>query len=324
MERKQIEVNYLYFGGFLLLLLFTSACSIFIKESLAGSRAFFFLYAAGQAVFETLILTFLAWIIRLYLGPLPLPRLLEAPSFSSSSISLISSWTGSSTFPFGKQSASSAMKAGTILSIFSMPLGSLFWIWAIGFGAFALIPFLGIALYAWTNRIASRYPSLRPEWMVQAFPLHPCRPIFWEFSPPACSIPIPTPRFSSRCPGNGPFSSLKSVQYPTAAHLIPPREEAEILAAIDTDATVLPKKPNVYLFVIESLREDFIEKKGSPIFSASNKRQSFRSSPLERQRIPPFLVFDFPLPVFLFLESSADKKLGDGKSPFEAFKKMGI
>ena len=65
-----IRVNYVYFSIFLTLLLFTSACSMILKENMMGSRFFFFFYAIGQAVLEVFLLIFGAWLVRRLFGRL--------------------------------------------------------------------------------------------------------------------------------------------------------------------------------------------------------------------------------------------------------------
>ncbi|MBM3184436.1 MAG: hypothetical protein FJZ64_03930, partial [Chlamydiae bacterium] len=68
MWKKQVEVNYLYFGAYLLLLVLTAGDNIFMRAHFIGPRTFFFLYAAGQAIFEVLLLVFLHFLIRTYVG----------------------------------------------------------------------------------------------------------------------------------------------------------------------------------------------------------------------------------------------------------------
>ena len=53
-----IRINYLYFGLFLAILLFTATCSMVLKENMVGSRFFFFFHAIGQAVLETMLFIF--------------------------------------------------------------------------------------------------------------------------------------------------------------------------------------------------------------------------------------------------------------------------
>jgi len=265
MERKQIEVNYLYFGTFLVSLLLTCASSIFIRESLAGSRTFFFLYAAGQAIFETLAFVFLGWIIRLYLGRIAamtfiggtfiflflhlidfvLDRILDLSVWETISFVSDESWHN---FLY-------------LLDASGIPL----WMWILGFATVAAIPFAGMAFHTWTHRIASRRPLfLRKEWLFQTFLCIPAALIFWEYSASRVLPPDSYTSFLKSLPWKWTFLQPQTVQYPTRAHLIHPSGEKEVQTAIDAESTVLANKPNIYLFVVESFRDDFIDPDAAP------------------------------------------------------------
>ncbi len=266
MGRKPIEVNYLYFGAFLGLLLIISAGGIFIKESLAGSRTFFFLYAAGQAIFETFIFIFFGWIIRLYLGRRAALAFIGATfafllihliDFLMDRILDLSVWETIGPFVLDESWSNFLY----LLDASGISL----WIWMVGFFLLVALPFIGIALYAWTERLSCRKPLLlRKEWLFQAFFCIPAGLIFWEFSASPILNPDSYTSFLKSLPWKRTFLQPQTVQYPLPISLIPPKSENEIAAAIASNATVLKKKPNLYLFVIESFREDFIDPVAAP------------------------------------------------------------
>jgi uncharacterized protein len=266
MGRKQIEVNYLYFGTFLGLLLLTSGSGILLKGSLAGSRTFFFLYAGGQAVFETLALIFLAWMVRRYFGRaagaafigatftflvlhlldfLVTDRILDLSIWETIGFAAAESW-------------------GNFLYLLDAS-GISLWVWVIGFAAVAALPFLGIAFHAWTREVANRRPLfLRKEWLLQAFLCIPAALFFWEYSSLRLLHPDAYTSLVQSLPWKWTFLQPHAVHYPMPASLIHPLGEGEVRAAIDADRTVLSQKPNIYLFVVESFREDSIDPNGAP------------------------------------------------------------
>jgi len=265
MDRKQIEINYLYFGAFLFVLLLTSASNIFMKESLAGSRTFFFLYAAGQSVFETLAFAFLAWVVRRLLGTAAAMAfiggtfvflVLHLCDFMMDRVLDLSIWE---TISF--VSDESWHNFLYLLDASGIPL----WVWAFGFLLLLSLPFLGIALHNWSHRFAAKKPlRMKREWMFQAFLCIPAGLIFWEFSAAPILHPDSYTSFIKSLPWKWTFLEPQNVKYPLETFLIPPQEEAEVAAKIAADPSVLKEKPNVYLFVIESLRGDFIDPAAAP------------------------------------------------------------
>ncbi|HSX38466.1 MAG TPA: sulfatase-like hydrolase/transferase [Chlamydiales bacterium] len=258
-------MNYLYFGAFLGIMLLTSASSIFIKDTLAGSRTFFFLYATGQAVFETLSFLFITWAASLYLGSFAamvfigatfiflvlhlldfcIERVLDLSIWETFSFVLDENWDNF----FYLLDAS----------------GISLWIWALFFLVFAALPFIGIAFYAWTMRLSSwRLFYLRPESILQAFICIPAALFFWEFSASRVLHPDSYTSFLKSLPWKWTFLQPKTIRYPIPASLTSPKREEVILAEIAQDHTMLAQKPNIYLFIIESLREDFINADVAP------------------------------------------------------------
>ncbi len=265
MDRKQIRVNYLYFGIFLFILLLTSGSSIFIKDALAGSRVFFFLYAAGQAIFETLVFLFLAWSLNHYVSnrisltfigatflllifhffDFLLERVIDMSVWETIGFVLDESWTS---FIF-------------LLDASGLPI----WVWALSFSLLVLLPLLGIVLYKWTDRIAAKKPlHLRREWIFQLFVCIPFALLFWEFSASPILHPDSYTSFLKSIPWKWTFLEPSSIQYPIPASLIAPQSEAQMHKAISKDSTKLVSRPNIYLFVIESFREDCIDPMTAP------------------------------------------------------------
>lgn len=326
MRRKQIEVNYLYFGVFLGILLIISAGGIFIKESLAGSRTFFFLYAAGQGIFETFVYIFLGWIIHLYLGRAATLAfiggtfaflIIHLIDFVMERILDLSIWEVIGPFVLDESWSNFLF----LLDASGIPLS----IWMLGFILLAAVPFIGIAFYAWTERIVSQKPLLlRKEWFLQAFFCIPAGLIFWEFSVSPILNPDSYTSFLKSLPWKWTFLQPQTVQYPMPTFLIPPKSEVEITERIASDMTVLAKKPNLYLFVIESFREDFIDKVTAPhlhAFKEDAEHFDLALSNANGSHPSWFSIFHSQFSYFWSHYKSKDWKMGS--PPIHLLKKWG-
>lgn len=263
MGKKQVKVNALYFGGFFLLLILTSASAIFTKIELNGSRAFFFAYAAGQAAFEILAFIFLQSLIRHFFGRIPslifigatfvffvlhlldffVDRILDLSVWETIGFVLDESWTN---FLY-------------LLDASGVPL----WVWAIAFSLVLALPLIGITVHIWTEKIL-RPVSIRREWLFQAFFCIPAALLFWEYSASPALLPDSYTSFLQSLPWKWTFLQPRSIHYDVPGPLKKPIAEHEIQAYIAKDETKLESLPNVYLFIVESLREDVINQQAAP------------------------------------------------------------
>lgn len=260
-----LEINYLYFGFFFAVLLFTAGGGIFIKENLSGSRIFFFLYAAGQAAIETIAFIVLCWLIPRHLGKIASLAFIGATfvflvlhlfDFLMDRVLDLSVWE---TIDFILDET-----LDNFLYLLDAS-GISLWLWVLLFALLAALPFIGIAVHAWTSRLSATRPLyLRREWLLQSLVCIPVALFFWEFTASRVIHPDSYTSFIKSLPWKWTFLQPKTVLFPLNAPLAAPPEEQQILAAIQNDQTTLEKRPNIYLFVIESFREDFISSEIAP------------------------------------------------------------
>ncbi|MBI3901091.1 MAG: sulfatase-like hydrolase/transferase, partial [Chlamydiia bacterium] len=139
------------------------------------------------------------------------------------------------------------------------------WVWGIAFAAVFAIPFIGAALYQALNTVAKKRPLLiRREWMIQSFICIPVALFFWDVTASRVIHPDSYTSFIKSLPWKWTFLQPETIHLPLASSLAPfPTEEA-IQEEMNHYPVILKSKPNIYLFVIESLREDCITSEIAP------------------------------------------------------------
>jgi hypothetical protein len=265
---SSIGFNYLYFGIFLTLLLLISASGIFMKESVSGPKIFFFLYALGQALLELIFLICCASIIQRFLGKISFASFIGATflllifhllDFLMERILDLSIWE---TLGF--------VLDETLHNFFYLldASGISLWLWALLFALLATLPFLGILLYYGSSKIAQRKPLfLKKEWVFQSFICLPLALLFWEYSTSHLIQPNSYTALIKALPWKFTFLQPSSILLPLSSPLKSPPNEEKMLEWIEQETTEIKKRPNIYLFVIESFREDFITPEIAPRLS---------------------------------------------------------
>ncbi|MBI5272396.1 MAG: sulfatase-like hydrolase/transferase [Chlamydiia bacterium] len=301
-NRSRFAINYLYFGLFFALLIVTSSSSVFIKEPTSSAPLFFFLYAAGQAALETTALIFFGWAIHKYLGQVPflgfvgltfVVLILHILDFLMDRILDLSVWE---TIAFVLDENFEDFLY--LLDASGISLG----IWMFGAVLILLLPLIGIGLYLWTKRFTARRPLVfRKNWLLQSFLCIPVALLFLEFSISHTIHPDAYTAFIQSLPWKSTFLQPKIVHFPLQALLTPPLEEQEMAALIEHDTTTLKKRPNIYLFVIESLREDVISADTAPNlyrFKQDNIHFDLALSNANGSHLSWFSIFHSQFPYF--------------------------
>ncbi len=271
-EHPHIGVNYLYFGVFLALLLLISASGICIRDNLSGSRAFFFLYAFGQAILETSLFIFLSWMIRkilgnvcfaLFIGATFVLLILHLIDFAIDRVLDLSIWeTISFLLDQSFEDCIYLLDASGIPS----------WLWIAAFSTLALLPLFGFLIYKATELITHRKPIfLKREWFLQTFFCIPAALLLWDYSASNIIHPDTYTAFIKSLPWKFTFLPPETVLVDLRGSLRKPPKEEALAAFVAQNKTVLENKPNIYLFVIESFREDFVTEEIAPHFNEFKK-----------------------------------------------------
>ena len=266
-ERKPVllEVNYVYFGAFLGMLILTSLSCIFAKQNLSGSLFFFSLYAIGQAVLETSILVFLGWFVAkflgkiafmLYIGATFVLGILHIFDFLMERILDLSVWE-TLDFVFDESLSNFLL----LLDASGIPL----WAWGIFFLGIALLPLLGMLCYHLTHRITQKSPYFfRRESFLLTFICIPAARLFWDFSGSKVLHPDAYNEFIKSLPWKVTFLRPQSCELCLPASIHPSISESEIARSSMDHPKPVGQLPNIYFFVIESFRGDFVTQEITP------------------------------------------------------------
>ena len=260
------RINYLYFGALYLLLTFLYASSVFTKENLSGSRFFFFLYAMGQITLEVSLFIFLGWLVRrlfgrvwfaLFIGGTFVCAIIHVIDFMINRVLDLSIWDALRVFILDETFENFLY----LLDASGVPM----WAWIFFAMSLLSLPLLGVGIYKLSDWVAKKKPFIaKREWFLQAFFCIPCAMFLWDYSASSIIHPDAYSSFIKSLPWKLTFLHPSSVTFDLPGQLRAAKSEEELMAAIVQDPTALKSKPNIYLFVIESLREDFITPEIAP------------------------------------------------------------
>jgi glucan phosphoethanolaminetransferase (alkaline phosphatase superfamily) len=261
------NINYFYFGLYFLFLTLMAAGGIFTKTPLSESKFFFFCYALGQISLEVLFLICVVALLKRWAHPLItsffigatfLLFVLHVFDAIMDRILDLSIWDAISLFVVNETLGNFLY----LLDATGLPL----WAWGAFFLLFALLPLVGIFFYRITAKICAKRPlSLRKEHCCMAFLCLPLALVFWDFSGSRLIHPNTYTAFIQSLPWKSTFLQPKSIQINMPVSLQGFPQENEIESAIATfDAPLNTPKPNIYLFVIESLRSDILTEETAP------------------------------------------------------------
>ncbi|HSX11445.1 MAG TPA: sulfatase-like hydrolase/transferase [Chlamydiales bacterium] len=325
MDPKREQINYLYFGGLFLSLVFIAAASIFTKENLSGSQFFFFLYALGQVVLEVALFVFLSLLIRNYLGKICLALFIGATFFALFLHSLdfmmdrildLSAFESLKIFVLEENLENFFY----LLDASGLPL----WAWLTFFAVLGALPFLGFALYHFSDKFAKKRPfSVRHAHFLQAFICIPCALVFWDFSASKMIHPDAYTAFIKSLPWKFTFMPPQNVLLTLPGPVQEPRSEQLIAEEIEQSTFTPAKKPNIYLFVIESLREDCITADVAPhLHQFKNDYTHFdiALSGANASQISWFSIFHSQFP---YCWNHSQKHMKMGSPPLNLLKKWG-
>ena len=268
-HRRSVAVNYIYFGMLLSILILTFSSSMSVKQDLVGSKIFFFLYALGQATLETFLFVFLAWTVRRFIGKLPFALfigvtfiflILHILDFLLDRILDLSVWETLS-FVF-EESFSNFLY---LLEASGVPM----WAWSVFFILVAMLPLVGFFIYKGTNFFASKRPFfLKREWFFQAFLCIPTALFLWDYTASNHIPPDAYTAFTQSLPWKFTFIPPPSYSIPIKGNLTEPKTQEFLQASIQKAPAAIRQRPNIYLFIIESLREDCITADIAPNLTA--------------------------------------------------------
>lgn len=325
MREKGSPVNYLFFGFYFVLVTIVHVLHVgLIEPNLTFSSYFFATYAVAQCALETVLLLILAYaverqfprFIHLYvlfafffllshLIDFPLVRLMD-----------LSFWYGLSFIT--KESGENFIE---LLIASNIPI----WAWSVAAFLVVGIFFSGILLFRKTAKWSLRRPlhlsfsTLALLLCVLSFFL-----LAWDHSARKYVAFGKFDRYEKTLPWKHTFFPQKKTYLALSEPLAPRQMEEELLSQLDSRAFALAHNPDIYLFVIESLREDFITAEVTPHldqFKRDNLSFDLAFSNGNATQISWFSIFHSLFPFHWGTKEVMEGK--KGALPLRLLKKMG-
>ena len=328
MEQKTntFKINYLFFGFPLLFLVATSICNICLVEKiLEGTRLFFIVYAIGQAIFEYAIFIILANVIEKFLPrwifftfisicflffithlvDFILLRILDLPFWDALSICLEETWSNFL----------------EMLILSGLPLS----VWAILFSFTLFLPFIGMLAYKLSDKLIKRkHLYIKTTHFIYIFICSPMSLFLWDY----IASPIINPdiylSYEKSLPWKATFVKEKIRTIPLSTSLQKLVSEKHAKKTIKNLHLTPLHKPNIYLFVVESLRKDFITEEIAPhLHDFKTKKISFNTSLANANNTQNswFSIFHSNLPYYW--THAKDSKNQLGSLPLKVLKDSG-
>ena len=326
MDKKNLTFNYIYFGVFFLLLLTFALCNIFISDKIiSGTRIYFIIHAFFQSFLEVAIIAVIAWIVYrffsktifyLYIGltffigiihviDFVLLRMMNFSFFEALDFVLGESWTNFIEMLYAS----------------NVPL---FW-WIIMGICVLFVPFIGIGIYLLSEKLSKKHPlKLSFDFTSSCIFSLFLGLLIWDYSVSPAIHPDVGVIYRKGLPWKCTFLKNDSPRIRMPRYLKRARREKRVLKNVIKANFQAKKTPNIYLFVIESIREDFITKNCTPsIYDFKHQNISFDLSLANANytHCSWYSLFHSNYP--LYWSYIKKKKWNSGSIPLYILKKMG-
>ncbi len=325
-SRFQIPFNYLFFSAYFLITAAVHVFHVFLVESPPNFSLYFFVvFAVGQSLLETAFLVLVGALIRRYCHRvcyqifiglafiLLLTHLIDFPLLRLMGMSF---WFSLHFVLQGSYENFIELLLASNVSLF---------IWAVAGGAVLSVILGGVWLYriseTWTDRrpFVVSYSQLAAVICTTGLFL-----FVWETSTVGYTVATHFETYEHTLPWKNTFLPVKK-EYVTLEHpLKEPEEEEAVFRKLDSRAFSLSRQPDIFLFVMESLREDYITPKIAPNlhqFKQDHVSFDLAFSNANATQLSWFSIFFSQFP-FYFGKMTHENWKG-GALPLRLLKKMG-
>ncbi len=316
------EINYIYFSIlFISLSTFSLSHFLFWEAPLFGIRLFFLLYSLVQAFFEIWILLFVAYFLKK-----AMPRWCFFTFISFSFFILILHFTDFTLIRLMDTSISYVFKLlfgrgiDHIVTAFRAMNMNFLILFIMGITILAL-PLAGVCLYLLTSRISRKKPSLSPNQMMIFLSSLGMFLIFVDLIAQPYVDRILYNKHQKALPFGAMLFSPAPDCLTIKTPFTPPRKEVEMKAFIPKMKA--KHKPNIYLFIIESLRRDFIDFQTAPHLTSFAQENIDVKQPYANANWTPcswFGIFHSSYPHYW---STIRDEWKSGSIPLQLLKQMG-
>ncbi|NGX28310.1 MAG: hypothetical protein K940chlam1_00485 [Candidatus Anoxychlamydiales bacterium] len=243
-----------------------------IQETSGYSKAFFLIYSYAQSILEICAFAFLAWVIQknlpkiffnIFIGLIfvfLVSHIIDLAVFKMLDLTF---WDG-----LGIALDEDLENFIEMLHTTGIP----FFAWIIFGILILLLPLAGIGFYKLTNKLAKkRKLFLAKDHLIQLFLCIPLAICFWDYKASGSILPNVYNAYTRSLPWKLTFIQPKTLTTSIQVALKSPKNEKETLLLINQKNLSTNKKPNIFIFVIESLRNDYITDDIAPNLSSFKK-----------------------------------------------------
>ncbi len=278
MKERQ-SVNYIYFGIFFLFLAILHIYHIFLIEGTVLHRFFYTIYAIGQSALEVGVLIVISHFLAerlhkafntIFLVLTFLLLLVHIVDFPLVRIMGMSFW-----YALGSMLAESFENFIELLYATHISMTS----WMLAGLACILIPLLGVIFIRFTQKLAEKRP-IQFSYSVIGLSLFSTLVFLalFDYKINTISAPLDGKHFAQALPWKSTFFAASYPQI-KMGKLPPETSEKEFTSQLMNTTIKVAKKPNIFLFITESLREDYITKEIAPSLSKFRENNiAFRHS----------------------------------------------
>lgn len=324
-EEKE-SFNYIYFGFFLVALLTINMCHILtIDQGSVFAKWFFVVYNVGQILIEVMLCVIISavlkkwapkWIYAFYIGFIFI--FLFAQIIESILVKLMDvSFSEAIYLVFGADFANFI----EMLRLTEIGMG----VWIIVLAMPIAIPFLGIFIYKLTANISCKNPLyLKRKAFLSVLLVIPIALSFMDSLVSKNLLNTEYSNYKKVLPWKGTFFKRDLDKIHLKSPLKKMTQITTVLNEIEKHDFTIDKRPNIYLFVVESLRADYITQETAPNlveFKNNHISATHSFSNANSTNNSWFSIFHSQYPFYWSYAKTSS--LQEGSLPLNLLKKMG-
>ncbi|MGD2169182.1 MAG: sulfatase-like hydrolase/transferase [Chlamydiota bacterium] len=317
--------NWVYFSLLFGILFSLTIFNFLTIDPISSSRIFFLLYSLGQSFLEIGLMICCAWLIQKYLPKVFLPIFIGLTFlyFLTHIIDFIMARILDMTFLDTIDFVLDESFENFIEMLHASGIPLMIWI-AMGIGIL-LMPVLGYGIYLLTGKLSRKRPIfMRQNAFLQGLFCLPIALFIWDFSASGIINANDYNSYLKSLPWKKTFLQPKSiwltVNYPPKKL----QKEELVLEKVEKITFTPPHRPNIYLFIIESFREDFVNDKNSPNlekFKQENIHFDLSLSGGNGTHLSWYSIFHANFP--LYWSEAKNSSRSEGSIPLKILKKLG-
>jgi len=325
MNKKDIpDINYFFFGIFLVIGIIIGTLNVLtIKNAPLYSKAFFLIYSYGQYFLEICFFLLISILIKKKFGKFFYSVIaMTFIFFIVHIIDYIVYKIVDITFWEGLDLALDENLENFIEMLHTTTIP--FFAWIIFAILTLLLPFIGIFLYKICDKIFKKKLTFYKKHVIQLFFCITFFIFLLDFNGSAKINPNLYAEYTRTLPWKTTFIQPKTLAIDFPVKLKKAKKEQEFLTLINDIDLKIDKKPNIFIFVIESLRNDYITEEIAPnLYKFKEENISFERS-LSNANATHHSWFSLFYSNFPFLwKSYKDKDWQSGATSLYILKKIG-